>query len=243
MAKGFMKDNKFRPIGNKRINSSIKRTVTPSGMLIEFKEVKPPNIIEHKVRGEVQGTIEVDGHEVEFGDEGEEDAISDFRDDNELWTEVKVTKNQEITVEGEKLEEGMKEWGATEVPNGSVYLTRDGIWIGGEGVLGYDEDHRPQIRMGLRRAGIKIITDDDDFSGSSEMVDALMLSGMIRAGIRGDSMSLDVFHPVSREQKNAIQDEMISRKVSPIDLVIDANQKGEVVEERIRRMFDELEEF
>lgn len=243
MTKGFMKDNKFRPIGNKRVNSSMKRTVTPSGMLIEFKETKPPNIIEHKPTGEVQGIIEVDGHQVEFGDEGVEDAISDFRDDNELWDEVSVGKNQKITVEGERIEEGMKEWGATNSPEGSVYLTRDGIWIGGEGVFGYDEDHRPQIRMGLRRAGIEIVTDDEDFSGSSEMVDALILSGMIRAGVRGDSISLDVFQPVSREQRNAIQDEMISRGISPIDLVIDANRKGDLVEERIRRMFDELEEF
>jgi len=62
-------------------------------------------------------------------------------------------------------------------------------------------------------------------------------------------MRLDVFHPITREQKNAIQDQMIIHNVQPEDLVIDTNQPEKPTnqllgaEDRIRRMFDLIEVF
>ncbi len=254
MAKGFTDSKgKFRPTGNNIRISSKSKTVEPSGMTLQQQQVvvrdfskvlQPIGIVEHKSDGEVEGIIEVDGHEVEFGSEGEDEAIEDFRDSNGLWEEVEIEGSgvdHPITIEGERIEDGMKQWGATPSPEGSVYLTRDGIWIGGKNVLGYDEDHRPQIWKGLRRAGIKIKVEENDPSGTSSMSGALILSGMIRAGVRGDSMYIDVYQPISREQRNKIQDEMISRGVEPDDLGIDANQTGALTRERIRRMFNPIE--
>lgn len=244
MTHGFKDDEgKFHPTEKKHSKRSPKnKSITPEGVLLQkrqtvtrdFSKVIRPKIKPHVPDGDVQGSIDVDGHTVEYGDEGVEDAISDFRDKNGLWKEVLVTKDSGITRDGERLEEAMKMWGETDMPSGSVYLTRDGTWIGGESVLGYDEDHRPQIRMGLRRAGIKIIETKDDFDSTLEMNSALLMSGIIRASVRKGLFEIDVYQPLSNDQQNAIQDEMINRDVSPTDLVIDA---GKLNEERIRRMF------
>jgi tRNA nucleotidyltransferase (CCA-adding enzyme) len=198
-------------------------------------------IKDHVPEGEIVGNVTIKdpfniGNEftIEWGDmEDDEDAVDDFRDKNNLWRELELNpkndRDQEMTVEGEMLEEAMKQWGETDYPNGSVYLTRDGTWVGGKSIYGYDEDHRPQIRKGLTYAGIKIEhTERTAYSDSSsqDLTDGLNISGMIRARASpNEGLNLDISHPITSSQRRAIQDFMIENDLSQFDLVVDLGNK------------------
>ena len=196
-------------------------------------------IKEHIPKGDVVGSTTIRDpkdsskkYDIEWGDmEDDRDAIDDFRDDNDLWRELELNpdnnRDQEMTVEGEMLEDAMKQWGETNYPDGSVYLTRDGTWVGGKSIYGYDEDHRPQIRKGLTYAGIKIEhTERTAYSDSSDLTDGLNISGMIRARASpNEGLNLDISHPITSSQRRAIQNFMIENDLSQFDLVVDLGNK------------------
>lgn len=196
-------------------------------------------IKEHIPKGDIVGSTTIRDpedyskkYDIEWGDmEYDVDAISDFRDKNNLWRELELNpdndRDQEMTVEGEMLEDAMKQWGETDYPDGSVYLTRDGTWVGGKSIYGYDEDHRPQIRRGLRYAGIQIKhTEDSRFNNSSDLTDGLNISGMIRARASPNKeLSLDISHSITSSQRRAIQNFMIENNLSEYDLIIDLGNK------------------
>ena len=198
-------------------------------------------IKDHVPEGEIVGNVTIkdpfnigNKFTIEWGDmEDDSDAIDDFRDKNNLWRELELNpkndRDQEMTVEGEMLEEAMKQWGRTDYPSGSVYLTRDGTWVGGKSIYGYDEDHRPQIRKGLTYAGIKIEhTERTAYSDSSsqDLTDGLNISGMIRARASpNEGLNLDISHPITSSQRRAIQDFMIENDLSQFDLVVDLGNK------------------
>jgi len=226
-----------------------KKSKSPS----KSKQSEPTKIKQPKLSGEVQGTVNVDGHEVEYDDNGPEEAISNFRDANGLWKTETVDEGElfssgkpgTITAKGEQIEEGLKEWGSTDRPSGSVYLTRDGTWAGGESVNGFDEDHRPQISKAMTIAGIKINNKEGkELAYTERMQAAMRSSGTIRARVSNDNnfINLDLPGPPSTNQVNAVKDQMINMGISIQDVEIDTWGKGDTqksqLEQRMKRLFD-----
>ena len=153
-----------------------------------------------------------------------------------------------MSVEGEKIEEGLKKWGTVETPEGSVYLTRDGTWIGGVEKNGFDEDHRPQMSQALSHAGIRFTNQEGKqlTGGTARMQAAMNESGVIRARVstQGNNfLNVDLPTSPSSSQVSAIKDQMIDMDISSNDLTIDtwerdSTDKADALSNRFKRLFD-----
>jgi len=196
---------------------------------------KEPKIKHHKPRGDVRGTVNVDGHEVEYGDDGEHEEIVKFRDDNDLWDKVEVDLDNinDTTRQGERIEDGLKDLGLTsDVPYGSAYLTQDGTWVSAG-----DQDHRPTMRQAMAKAGVKITGGKPGDSASIELRKALDISGTIRVGARSGDLSLDLHHPLTRAQRNSLEDYIISKGIKPDNINISLlNKMDGKSEDSIKRL-------
>ncbi len=223
----------------KKERSKLQTTTRPQEELEQVekfgghRDEKTGNWIEDKEPKPVERTVDVQGMQVDIPDgEDEVSIIDDFRDKNELWVkvdqkEIEGMGKTDTHPLGRRLETAMEDHMGVSEPNGSAYLTTNGEWVGGKNHFGYDEDHRPQIREGLTRAGIKLTGQNKqgDFDGSSSMILGLEASGMVRIGAR-DDLSLDIYKPLTGSQRNSIQDHIIAKGLDFNDIHIDTNDTG-----------------
>ena len=138
--------------------------------------------------------------------------------------------------------------GIVDEPNGSCYLTKNGDWVGGIGIKGYDEDHRPQMDNAFTGAGIKLIRDPNDrfsmdtkgspVNSSEQMIAGMKMAGMIRISARGD-LGLDLYTPLTRMQRNTISDYIIEHGLTSDNIIIDTNNTGIKERNILRQIINE----
>lgn len=184
----------------------------------------------------VDHTVDILDYEIEIPEGRDEwEVVDEFLTKNKLWKEIPVSdiKDNDTHSFGYRLEKSMvNNVGEVSTPDGSCYLTTDGEWVGGTGIYGYEEDHRPQIKKGLTYAGLKITGTESD---SDLMYQAMKMSGMIRVGARGDSLNLDIVKPLTSAQKRAISDYVIENHLDRNNVTIDTNSIRGLNEENIMR--------
>jgi hypothetical protein len=205
-------------------------------------EIKP-----HEPVGEVVQTVDVDGHDVDVGEhEDPTDAIDDFRDKNELWektpdlpTDFEAKNNVNISRQGERLEDAMRQTGEwSDNPEGSVFLTRDGEWIG----FGGDTDHRMSVAGAESYSGIKLEEprpEGNSWTRSDDLDKFMRMSGTARVSVRG-GINADISHPLSSAQRNALTDLAISKDYGRDDIFFDHNNLAKDIKEEtlIRSILD-----
>jgi hypothetical protein len=207
--------------------------------ITEHQNKSDDDVIPHEPRGDdIDHETEVDGYTVPVGtDETETEAIDDFRDKNDLWEQSKplsehsdIRDNTAITRQGGRLEEAMRktgEWGSE--PNGSVFLTRDGDWIG----YGGDTDHRMSVSGAESYSGIKLEEPrpkGSEWTRSDDLDKFMRISGTARVGVR-DGINADISHPLSSSQREALTDLAISRGYGVDKIYFDKNNRASDIEE------------
>ena len=117
--------------------------------------------------------------------------------------------------------------------------------MGGIGIKGYDEDHRPQMDNAFTGAGIKLIRDPNDryskespVNSSEQMIAGMKMAGMIRISARGD-LGLDLYTPLTRMQRNTISDYIIEHGLTSDNIIIDTNNTGIKERNILRQIINE----
>ena len=201
------------------------------------KKTKPVSQEPQQIAGpdeEIDHVVNVAGHDINIPvgkEQYEYDVVDEFMTKNNLYEKI---KEKDIPDTGyhplaDRLTLSLENnIGIVDEPIGSCYLTSDGNWVGGEGIYGYDEDHRPQMRKALSYAGIKIEEDSD----SSIMLSGMKIAGAVRVGARGD-LNLDIVKPLTSYQVRSISDYAIAKGLGPENIIIDTNNIEGLDEKRI----------
>ena len=253
----YKADKKVRDISGSELEEIA--SVIDEKELEDFAKHKAEEIIEQNENGikqirkddeELDHVVEVNGYEIEIPvDKDEYEVVWEFLEKNDLFEKIPIEqiKDDEVHSFGYRLEKSMVEnVGKVDSPDGSVYLTTDGDWVGGIGAYGYDEDHRPQIRKGLVYAGLDIVGKsrygDESISDSEEMDYAMRMTGMARVGARGN-LNLDIVKPLTNSQKSALRDYIIENSLTNDDIVIDTNHIQGLKEENVLRQIGVNEDY
>lgn len=200
----------------------------------------------------VDHEVHVYQYDIEIPEGQDEYEIVDkFLKQNNLFDVIKVrndsSKPEKFDNEFSfRLEKGFKAAGMSGYPGGSGYLSTDGEWFGGEGVYGYDEDHRPQIAKALTYAAMELDGKGDEngeLSRSEVMINALHKSGIIRMGVRGDSLNVDIYQPMTSSQIKELKNLVIEGHLKPDDIVIDVNNVKGLTEDKVLRAIGANEDY
>ena len=275
MAKGFKKKNSkgghdFIPTEKNVIRDSTPDTEInievnndseefSEGIRRDFEEPEIKQVLkyaskEDEINGipkQIDHEVSARGYTIEIP-EGEDDwdIVDDFMKINNLYDIVKVDTSKRERFDSEfsfRLEKGFKDAGMlSEYPGGSIYLSTDGEWFGGEQINGYDEDHRPQIRKALTFAGLKLDGEGDEngkLSASQIMIEACEKSGIMRGRVGRDQLNIDIFQPLTNSQIRALKDQVIENHLKPNDINIDLNDQKGLTEDKILRLIGANEDY